>query len=305
MVYNRFMETKKQLKYYRHKIDNLLVVSRIVTVHYFEFDKHFASEGEEHDFWEMVYVERGEFVCTAGEKTVTLAEGDVVFHRPGEFHRHASDGRTAPNVFIISFECRSEGMRFFEGRRMRLDRDCVRLLRAILAEATATFDIPLSDPLSKKMELLQAPILGGTQMIKNRLEMLLILLLRSEADRAGEGDRFLRDTGAGGRVSDAIIAAMRERIYDGCSVSELCEGIAYSRAYIFKEFRAATGRTVADYYNAMRISEAKRLIREGELSLAEIAALLHFDTPNYFGKTFKRYTGATPRAYRARYRDGK
>ena len=294
------MEVKKQLKYYRHKIDNLLVVSRIVTVHYFEFDKDFASEGEAHDFWEMVYVDGGSLRCTAGDATLLLSEGECMFHRPGEYHRHATDGRHCPRVFIISFECRSEGMRFFEGRRMPLPPDCVRYVRAIMAEATATFNIPVSDPLSKKMELLADPILGGTQMIKNRLEMLLILLLRSESSREGEGVLFLRGEGAGGRVADLIVSRMREGLYSALSVDELCEGIAYSRSYIFKEFRTATGHTIADYYNTMRIAEAKRLLRNGTKTVAEIAALLHFDTPNYFGKTFKRYTGLTPRAYRGR-----
>lgn len=296
------MNTEKQLKYYRHKIDNLLVVSKIVTVHYFEFDKHFASEGEAHDFWEMVYVESGEFLCTAENNTLTLHEGEAMFHRPGEYHRHTADGVREPHVFIISFECRSEGMRFFEGRRIRLPRECVRQVFSILEEASATFDIPVSDPLTKKMELLGEPILGGTQMIKNRLEMLLITLLRSESDRAGESARFLRDEGAGGRIADAIITKMRDSLSSGLSVAELCEGIAYSRSYIFKEFRAATGHTIADYYNTLRIAEAKRLIRENALSFAEIAELLCFESPNYFGKTFKRYVGLTPKAYRARYR---
>ena len=152
------MNTEKQLKYYRHKIDNLLVVSKIITVHYFEFDKHFASEGEAHDFWEMVYVESGEFLCTAGDTALTLHEGEAMFHRPGEYHRHTADGICAPHVFIISFECRSEGMRFFEGRRIRLPRECVRQVFSILDEAMATFNIPVSDPLTKKMELLGAPI---------------------------------------------------------------------------------------------------------------------------------------------------
>ena len=296
------MEAKKQVKYYRHKIDNLLVVSRIVTVHYFEFDKSFTSEGEAHDFWEMVYVDSGTLICTAGEETTALSAGECMFHRPGEYHRHAADGKSTPHVCIVSFECRSEGMRFFEGRRMLLPSDCARYVRAIVGEATATFNIPVSDPMAKKMELLPEPILGGTQMIKNRLEMLLILLLRSESSREGEGALFLRDAGAGGKVADLIIARMREGLYRALSVDELCEGIAYSRSYIFKEFRAATGATIAGYYNAMRIAEAKRLLREGSRSIGEIAELLRFDTPNYFGKTFKRYTGQTPRAYRARLR---
>ena len=301
MVYTANMTNEKQLKYYRHKIDNLLLVSKIVTVHYFEFDKHFASEGEAHDFWEMVYVEKGEFLCTAGDKALTLHTGEAMFHRPGEYHRHAADGLCTTHVIVISFECRSEGMRFFEGRRIRLPRECVRQVFAILDEATATFNIPVSDPLTKKMELLGEPILGGTQMIKNRLEMLLIMLLRKEMAAAGSEERFLREE-AGGRVSAVIIEKMRTHLTEGLSVEELCAGIAYSRSYIFKEFRRATGRSIADYYNAMKIEAAKRLIREEEKSLGEIADLLHFDTPNYFCKTFKRYVGVTPRAYRARYR---
>ena len=301
MRYTKGMEATKPLKYYRHKIDNLLVVSQIVTVHHFEFDKHFVSEGEEHDFWEMVYVESGEFVCTLPGGEVTVGEGEAIFHRPGEYHRHAAGGRRAPNVFIVSFECRSEGMRFFEGRRVRLPRECVRQIYGIVSEAAATFDIPVSDPLTKKMELLPEPALGGTQMIKNRLEMLLIILLRKEMAAAGSEERFLREE-AGGRVSAAIIEKMRTHLTEGLSVEELCAGIAYSRSYIFKEFRRATGRSIADYYNAMKIEAAKRLIREEEKSLGEIADLLHFDTPNYFCKTFKRYVGVTPRAYRARYR---
>ena len=295
------MKEEKRVKYYRHKIDNLLVVSRIVTVHYFEFDKSFASEGEAHDFWEMVYVDGGCLLCTAGEESYLLKAGEAVFHRPGEYHRHAADGERAPNVFIISFECRSEGMRFFEGRRLTLPRDLVRHVFGILSEATSTFDIPVSDPMTKKMELLQAPALGGTQMIKNRLEMLLILLLRHEMQKGGEGERFLRDEAPGGLLADAITEKMRAHLYEGLSVEQLCEGIAYSRSYIFKEFRSATGHSIADYYNMLRIDEAKRLIRERDLSFAEIADRLSFDSPNYFSKTFKRYVGITPRAYRLRY----
>jgi AraC-like DNA-binding protein len=192
-------------------------------------------------------------------------------------------------------------MRFFEGRRMSLPRDCSRHIFEILAEASATFDIPVSDPLTKKMELLSDPALGGTQMIKNRLEMLLILLLRRETSRKETGDLFLRDEAPGGLLADAIIGKMRAHLYEALSVEALCEGIAYSRSYIFRAFREATGETIASYYNKLRVAEAKRLIREKNLSLSEISDLLSFDSPNYFGKTFKRFTGVTPRAYRARY----
>lgn len=296
------MEKKTTRKYYRHKIDNLLVVSRIVTVNYLEFDKHFASEGEAHDFWEMIYADKGEIDCTEGENTVVLREGEVHFHRPGEYHRHAVGAHRAPNIVVVCFECRSEGMYFFEGRTMHLAEDERRQLFSIVNEAAATFDTSAGQARLRKMSLLDEPILGGTQVIKNRLEILLIALLRKATSRPSEDVRFLRGGGAGGHIVDLILSRMQENLAAGLSVSELCDGIAYSRSYVFKQFRAATGRSIADHYNAMRVEEAKRLIREGERTLGEIAEHLHFDSPNYFGKTFKRYTGLTPRAYRKQYR---
>jgi two-component system response regulator YesN len=76
--------------------------------------------------------------------------------------------------------------------------------------------------------------------------------------------------------------------------------VGYSRAYIFKEFKAATGKGVMAYYTALKVDRAKQLLREGELSVRQIAERLSFDTPNYFSKTFKRCTGQTPTAYQKR-----
>ena len=46
-------------KYYKHKIENLLNISKIIMIHYLEFDSDFQSEREAHDFWELVYADRG------------------------------------------------------------------------------------------------------------------------------------------------------------------------------------------------------------------------------------------------------
>lgn len=41
-------------------------VERIYSVHYFEFSKDYTFPGEAHDFWEFVYVDKGEIIATAG-----------------------------------------------------------------------------------------------------------------------------------------------------------------------------------------------------------------------------------------------
>jgi AraC-like DNA-binding protein len=45
---------------------------------------------------------------------------------------------------------------------------------------------------------------------------------------------------------------------------------------------------------------AAELVREGALSVREIAETLGYDTPNYFSKSFKRIMGVTPSVYKKR-----
>ncbi|MBR2343692.1 MAG: helix-turn-helix transcriptional regulator [Clostridia bacterium] len=287
-------------KYFKHKLENLIVINKIVTIHYFEFEKNFSFSGEVHDFWELVYADKESILCTAGDEEYTLEEGTVAFHKPGEFHAHSANGRRAPNVFVISFECKSEAMRFFEGCRVRPDKSLVRFIYSIVEEAKRTFDIPFSTPEDTGLHLLEHPTLGGQQLIKNYLELFLISLMRQMTENGRSNSIFLPTEKLQSKAVDDCIAVMREKIESTLSVDELSAAVGYSRAYIFREFKRATGKTVMAYFTKLKVEAAKQYLREGDYTVKQIAERLAFDTPNYFSKTFKRYTGMTPVAYKKR-----
>ena len=287
-------------KYFRHKLENLLVIDKIVTIHYFEFGKNFVSEGESHDFWELVYADKGGIVCTAGENTVPLGQGEMIFHKPNEFHRLAADGKSVPNIFIVSFECKSEAVRFFENKKIRTEKGSRRLIYAIWEEAKKTFDIPFSDPALKKLKLLPSPTLGGQQLIRNYLEILLIDLMRSQTETEGGNRVFLQKDEFENKPVKDILKILSENVESRLTVNDICAAAGYSRAYAFRAFKTATGKSIMDYFLHLKIERAKQLLREGEFSVKEIADALAFDTPNYFSKSFKRIEGITPSAYKKR-----
>ena len=68
--------------YVKHQIANLIPISKIVTIHYFEFEKDFVSSGESHDFWEFVYIDKGEAIVTEGKQKLILKQGEGYFHKP-------------------------------------------------------------------------------------------------------------------------------------------------------------------------------------------------------------------------------
>ena len=287
-------------KYFKHKLRNLINVNRIVTIHYFEFGKDFKTDGESHDFWELIYAEKESLLCTGGEKLIFLNEGEILFHKPNEFHALSANGKAAPNVFILSFECKSEAMRFFENKKLPLDGSLTRFIYQILEEGRKTFDIPYSDPDLKKMEFLPNPTLGGEQLIKNYLEIFLINLLRQQTETAEGNQIFLKNKEFFKKPVRDIIALLENNLYNALSVDDICQKIAYGRAYLFRVFKEQTGKSIMDYYVNLKMQRAKQLLRENELSVREISELLAFSDPNYFTKTFKKREGLSPTAYKRR-----
>ena len=136
------------------------------------------------------------------------------------------------------------------------------------------------------------------QLIKNYLEILLINIMRALTETERGNKIFLQREELGNKLVKDVIRILERNICHVLTVGDICAETGYSRAYVFKEFRAATGKSVMEYFIALKIEEAKRHLREDDMTVKEISEHLAFDTPNYFSKTFKRYTGLTPSTYK-------
>ena len=283
-------------KYYKHKVNDLIVIKNIVTVHYFEFDKNFISHGESHNFWELVYAEKEDIYCVADGREFTLSQGELYFHKPNEFHVLKANGKKAPNVFITSFDCNSNAMNYFNDKKIKLNKQYIPLIYNIINEAKNTFNIPISNPASKKMELNKKPTLGGLQLIKNYLETLLINVMRDETEN--QNSVFLQDEEFSKKLVNDVLAILKNNIYNSITIDEICKQLSYCKSQIYKQFKKYTGKGIIEYLIKLKIEKAKQLIRENELSVKEISDKLCFDTPNYFSKTFKKIVGTNPLQYK-------
>ena len=65
-----------------------------------------------------------------------------------------------------------------------------------------------------------------------------------------------------------------------------------------RRFKAATGSTLIEYLQNLRIEEAKRLLESGPMAVDEISAAVGYADASFFRRLFKRLTGLSPRQYR-------
>ena len=275
-----------------------LDVSHVVTLHDFNYTPDFLFTGESHDFWELAYIRRGSVGVMAGSTGYTLESGEAIFHLPNEYHNIWANGESA-EVIIISFVCKSPAIRFFEKRMMSLSEEEKELVESLLRLGFETFTDPPDILYQKKMNLKQDAARGNLQLLKLRLEELLIRLMQSE----GIIDRQARKSVAAGTrndrlITDSIIKALTEKIYGTTTLDEVCAGVLFSKSHLKALFKKNTGYSIMDYYTHLKLERAKILINEGNLSISDIAELLGYSSIHYFSRVFKAKTGMTPTEFK-------
>ena len=82
------------------------------------------------------------------------------------------------------------------------------------------------------------------------------------------------------------------------SVAGLARELGCSPDHISRRFRAHTGFRIMEAVHRRRIDQARHLLHDSDMNVAEIAWSCGFSQPSYFNRIFKTLTGTTPKAFR-------
>ena len=285
---------QKNNKFLKTTVKKEINVKSLYTIHYQALDKSYESKEESHDFWEMIYIDKGYMSVVINGNDEMLKQGEIIFIDPNLPHFVRTD-ENEPNIFIISFECKSPAMRFFSGKKCTVNKSDRGILQEIMSEAENTFIIPEFNPDLKVLELKENGYFGGLQSVSSFLEIFLLKFIRRNKTKP-ETDRFILS--ANDDLKDTIIAYLSEKIYSTFSLEDLCEKVHYKKSWLCSYFYKQTGMHVYNTYLKMKMNEAKKLIRQN-YSFTEIADKLCFDNAFYFSASFKKHVGMTPKEYRA------
>lgn len=269
------------------------------SVSYFEFDTEFCHPPEQHDFWELVYVDYGRFNVNVDGIIYELSKGQVIFHQPTEIHSHFANEESAGNIVVIAFSCDSPCMSFFQKKIFSLERSSQKLLSMFLSEAEAALG-GISHTYTNSMPLdFSKAQFGSPQLMQCYLVEFLFSLFRYDKMSVCK----LKQT-SGSRQSaepsqvDSILQYMQANLNQPPTLSTLCNHFSISKSYLCRIFREAVGDSPVDFWIALKIKEAKKLIREDGYNITQISDQLGYTSIHHFTRMFKRYTGMSPTAYK-------
>ncbi len=221
------------------------------------------------------------YLCQAGvlivdvdHQPVILRSGEAVVLRPGVV-RACRRGDPPPVYISAIFEDHALDVAAMHGRHLVLDED-LRQVAAALARELGGIGGPDSG------QLCQA------------LLVCLLIGLRRQATA---------DHGPAASASDVHLVGqvervMRRNLHRHLTRTQLAEALAISPVHLARLFKAAAGCTLHERLSALRLAQARLLLRDSTLPLERIAHEVGYRSASHFSRAFKQDAGQSPRAYR-------
>ena len=96
-----------------------------------------------------------------------------------------------------------------------------------------------------------------------------------------------------------VLSYMESHLEQDISTHQLVRIAGMSESTLARRFRKVLGRSPVDHLIRLRMDRARRLLRDADMNITEVALACGFADSNYFSRRFKAAEGRTPRAYRA------
>ncbi len=286
------------MEYYkRTSTEEKVSIPNFISFHYFEYVREFEGIEESHNFWEMVYIDYGKVKVVSDGQEYYVSSGEGFLHAPNELHNILSAGDFA-STFIISFDCGCEKLADVQSRVLKFNSRESKIIKQIYRSGQEVFEGPYDIFDQQKLKLKEDAPYGGMQEIKVMMEELLLLLIRNACAGGSVPEKYPDEAQASERIIvDKVIGIILDSVYEKVTLDSICSQLSFSKSYILKIFKKRMGCSVMEYYNQMKIKEAKRLISEDKYTYTQIARLLHFSSVHHFSSSFKQITNMTPSGY--------
>ncbi len=243
--------------------------------------------------YELSYIVSGQGWFKAGGTSHPVKEGDIVLNVPGEIHACRADDEDPFRYYYVGFDFAGEG----EGEPLALEH-----IRKMFDQTP--------QPVVSNMLGIEAPFTGifkelvnlksySSFMIGAYLQQIVVLAYRSFHDsRETAYSPMLQGKGVTKPVHE-VIQYIEENLHRITELGAMAEELHYSYSYLSHQFSKEVGLTIQEYYNRKRFEQAVELLREGRLTVTQIADKLRYQSIHSFSKAFRLHFGLSPTEYQA------
>jgi AraC-like DNA-binding protein len=253
-----------------------------------------------HDFLVLAYFERGGGTLRLGDREWTVQAGDVYVVAPGEVVAVGDDpsGLADAEGWAVSFPLEGLGPQAPDALLGWRAHPLLLPFARGAATGAQRLRVPPAErrSWSERLRALELELRerrdGYREAVVAHLTLLLVGVSRLAADVVG--DLALKNEPVLADVFGVIEARYHERI----SLRDVAAAVSLSPGHLTTVVRRKTGRTVQEWITERRMAQARRLLVETDVTVAEVGRRVGYADPVYFARSFRRAHATTPLRWR-------
>lgn len=250
-------------------------------------DTHF------HRAMEIIRVQNGEVVCSSGNSSRTITNKDILIVNSGVMHKLVSNTVSTVTYIQINIDkyinpFSKERSGFIDKFLNRSESDALCVFSSN-SELSTIFDNIYKEFTEKKF--------CYDKFLRAHVYMLVAFLHRSlvltDTKKAYDEKKITE--------LEPIINYIDEKYSSKLSLDELASVAKNDKYHLCRLFKAATGSTIFEYINFVRLYNAQEMLLNTSKTISEIAFDTGFASIQYFNRAFKTYYGNSPSDYKKQF----
>lgn len=274
-------------------LPNNLSITEILYLSYHEFSPSTSIEemtlGGPHDFPEMLYVIEGSPLVYLDGVPYNVNKGQILIYAPDAIHAVAS----AAKAYIFSFRCNSQVLSKLFNQVITLNDNENETLLSLMTEHVKNFKPRTRIENRSGMMLAENADAFSLSILKKKLELFFEkitdrIVPSSEVQPLSDNETSFQK----------ILEYMNNHLHTRLSLTDIAIAHNMSVSALKLLFQEYNVESPINFFNNLKMTEAKRLLIESSQSITAISESLGFSSVHYFTQFFKNKSGMSPSEYR-------
>ena len=246
---------------------------------------HFT--GEQHNFFELTYVDTGVLYTEVDGVSYKLGEKDLMIYGPGQFHSQCTDNQAVSYVTImfnmdnISPDLPDDWYSVLINRVFHYNKKIYTLIKALVQESST--GAPYTDSLMHCL-----------------LTETIIRLLQGVYSTPSVQPSSVVRQNYQDELFDRVLQFVESKIYEPLTVADICQQFSLSRSTLQLLFKNAVNQSPKKYISDMKLERSCQMLRENKYTISEISLKLGYSSIHYFSNAFNQKYHISPSEYAKR-----
>ena len=261
------------------------------------YDASWTMEPNRHEFYEMVYIKKGNAVFEISGQPAPIGPNDIVIIKPRQPHKFVVKSQAGCEFIVLNFKFENPANGEFSEVSLG------EFLNFVSSKEAGPF---ITLKVSQKNEIINIM----NRILKEKdsedigsdfLQHLLVLELFVLISRAlkMEWENSIKNKSPKVReLVQVSVKYINNNFERDISLGDIAKFVFLSPSYFIRAFKEETGISPINYLLKVRIERAKELLVESDMKISDIALNVGFSNQQRFNEIFKKHTKITPLQYR-------